>query len=87
MGRLVVGGVFERHLRAVRRVVHQCVDTTRGYRRRGVDAERSVVRLAPDDLLAPIAQQIGGQGRGGLGPVVGRALAAAQERPAAGLGD
>ena len=37
----------------------------------GEDPQRAVVGGRPDDLLAPVAEDVGGQGRGGLGAIVG----------------
>src|SRR5690606_37884039 len=87
VGRLVVGDVLPGDRRAVLGIVHQGVDAALGEVGRGVDPQRRVVRLAPDDLFAPVAEQIRGEGRGRLGAVVRGALAAGQQGAPAVLRD
>ena len=58
--RLIEPSLLGRHLHAVLRIVHQGVDPARGDIRGCVHTQGRVVRLAPDDLLAPIPQEVGG---------------------------
>src|SRR6187551_982652 len=58
---LVVGGLLGRDLHPVLRIVHQRIDAASGGVGGRVDAKSAAVRRAPDDLFAPIAEQIGGQ--------------------------
>jgi len=64
--RLIEPSLLGRHLHAVLGIVHQGVDPPRGHVRRGVEAQGRIVLLAPDDLFAPIAQQVCAERRCGL---------------------
>ena len=87
MGRLVVAGILECNLCPVGWIVHERVDAALGHVCCRVDAQVRVGRVAVDDFLAPIAKEICGQRRGGLGPIVRRAAARVQQGFASVLGD
>src|SRR6478752_9484695 len=68
---LVVSGVLPGQRGPVHGVVQQCGDPGAGLVRRGVDPQGRVVAGRPHDLLVPVAEQVAGDRRGGLGAVVG----------------
>src|SRR5262249_49652761 len=79
MWRLVIPPVFPSDGTAILRVVHQRIEAIRGKNCRGVDAEIEIVRSAPNDLLAPIAEKIGAQTWRGFCAVVGRKSAGREQ--------
>ncbi len=74
LGRLVVSDVLPRHRQAVLAVVHQGRQPVLGRDLGRVDPQLLVVDGAPDDLFPPVAEDVGAEARGGLRPVVGRAV-------------
>src|SRR2546429_2931007 len=68
---LVVGGVLPGDRLAVLPVLHQGNVRDAGRVGGGEDPQGPVVRCRPDDLLAPVAEDVRGQGRRGLGAIVG----------------
>src|ERR1700710_2155278 len=77
--RLVVRGVLPGHGDAVLPVLHQRRAADAGGVRGGVDPQCPVVRGPPDDLLPPVAEDVGRQRGGGLGAVVRRDAGTGQQ--------
>ena len=71
MRRLVVADVLPGDRDPILRIVHQRVEAIGCRDCRRVDPQRGVVVGAPDDLFAPVTQDVGRQRRRRLGAVVG----------------
>ena len=69
---LIVAHVLVGHAQPVDRVVHQGVEAVGRRDRRRVDPQLLAVRRSPDDLLSPVAEDVGAETRGRLRGIVGR---------------
>ena len=79
LGRLVIADVLAQHAHAVDDVAHQRMEAVLGGDVGHVDAQGLVVRRADDQLFTPVAEEVGRNGRVGLGAVVQTGLLLAGE--------